>query len=220
VHPENLTTGEAPALPAPDDDRIRRLLAGRHPDGLQLLLNRYGASVRWWLRREYGQALSDVELDETLNLAAFAVWRSFRTFDPKRGTLRAWFYVIARRSAIGVMRREMKARTKPLPEDLDMGLLARFRRRSEPTDPPDEEQERFLAALRECVRCLARQQRAVIQADLQSEDVAETEALAEALGTSANAVYATRSMARKALRKCLKTKGHSFPPNGDGGRDG
>jgi RNA polymerase sigma factor (sigma-70 family) len=217
MHPENLTTGEAPALPAPDDDTIRSLLASRQPDGLQLLLNRYGASVRWWLRREYGQALSDAELDETLNLAAFAVWRSFKTFDPKRGTLRAWFYVIARRSAIGVLRRELKARAGPLPDEVDSSVRSRFKRRTEAANPPDEDRARFLEALRDCVRSLARQQRTVIEADMQSEDVADTVALAEAMGTTTNSVYASRSMGRKSLRKCLKTKGHSFPPNGEGG---
>ena len=68
---------------------------------------------------------------------------------------------------------------------------------------------RFLKRLRSCIEKLPPKQRSIIRADLQSGDVADAGDLADSLKTSKNSIYASRSIARKSLKRCLVKSGES-----------
>ena len=117
-----------------------------------------------------------------------------------------WFFVIARNAALGIVRREARAKRHLEPVSPD---LTRF---AAPQGAPDSqmEDEAFAGDLRECIARLPRLQRAILEADLQTGDVAEASDLVERLRTTSNSVYVSRSMARKSLRKCLARRGYRF----------
>ena len=66
----------------------------------------------------------------------------------------------------------------------------------------------FLESLRTCISRLPPKQRTIIEADLRSGDVAEAGQLAQDLSTTKNSIYASRSIARKTLRKALGELGY------------
>ena len=204
-----------PAEAQPDRDGVtRELLLRRDPEGLRRLLADYGGKVTWWLRREFSRALGDPEVEEALYAAAHRAWTQIATHDPARGTLRGWFYTIARRSALKILQREKRQRHEPLSVEPASGiqdLLAPSDvRRPEPRD------RRFLADLEACIFLLAPMQRRVVEADLRAGGIADASELAEELGTTQNSIYVSRSNARKALRRCLAAKGHDLAGLPDG----
>ena len=75
---------------------------------------------------------------------------------------------------------------------------------------PSDRHTAFLAALHACIGQLPRLQRKVIEADLLTGDVADASHLAKELKTSKNAIYVSRSTARKSLRKKLAELGFTF----------
>ncbi len=188
-----------------DPETVRRLLE-RDPEGLRRLLEDHGARARLCLYREF-PSLSELDVDGALNFGAMRVWESVRSFDPDRGTLRAWFYVIVRNAAVGILRREAKEGKHR--EAADPELVSGASTLDEARDS-SERQQAFVADLRGCITGLTPTQRAIIEADLRNGDVADGDELASELKTTKNSIYASRSMARKTLRNCMLSKGHAF----------
>ena len=87
----------SPTIPADQghDAITARLLAAGDPDGLRRLLVDHGGRVRGALQRAFADALDASSIDEALSQASQRAWRAGARFDPARGSLRAWFYVIA-----------------------------------------------------------------------------------------------------------------------------
>lgn len=193
--------------PAPDEE-VLRLLQSRDPDGLRRLFDEHGPRVHGGLRREFGHLLDDAHIEEALSLAVHRAWRSAATFDLARGTLRSWFYVIARNCALRVLERERRERRYVLVNDWDWAT----HEAQAPAPPPEPARARshaaFLATLRRCIDRLTATQRAIIEADLEAGGIADTAPLARRLETSINAVYAQRAMARRALRIALVRRGY------------
>lgn len=194
------------------DEEVLRLLKARNPDGLRRLLDEHGPRVNGGLRREFRNVLDDGHIDEAVCLAAHRAWRSADTFDLARGTLRSWFYVIARNCALRVLERERRERQFTLVTDWDRATY--HARTRDPSQAPgrDAIRERshaaFLSDLRHCIDALPRMQRAIIEADLEAGGLADAAPLSRKLGTSINAVYTQRAMARRALRMALVRRGH------------
>ena len=190
-----------------DRDTMRRMRQ-QDPDGLRQLLQDYAARVQWSLRREF-RTLSETDVDEALNAAALSAWRAAAAFDERKGTVRAWFYVIARHAALGIVRRELRQQKNVEVMSPNLaGLEAPSRRRVSAGAASSQ----FIAALRRCVERLPRLQRSIIEADLEAPDeVAAAAELALRFSTSKNAVYVSRSAARKALKRCLLSSGHGLP---------
>lgn len=197
--------------PAPDDgdrDTVQLLLA-RDARGLTRLLEQHGARVRAALRASFGGALSDSDLDDALSTASFRAWRKVATFDPARGTLRAWFYVVCRNAAHELLRARRRAGLELRGDELEQV--------ADPASPADhaellpEPPRAFTEALRACVAELPRLQRLVVEADLQSDFVVDADELARRLGTTRNSVYVSRSNARKALKQALLARGFPLP---------
>ncbi|MFO1029749.1 MAG: sigma-70 family RNA polymerase sigma factor [Planctomycetota bacterium] len=194
--------------PAPDDgdrDTVQLLLA-RDARGLTRLLEQHGARVRAALRASFGGALSDSDLDDALSTASFRAWRKVATFDPSRGTLRAWFYVVCRNAAHELLRARRRAGLELRGDELEQVVGPADHAELLP-EPPHA----FTEALRACVAELPRLQRLVVEADLQSDFVVDADELAERLGTTRNSVYVSRSNARKALKQALLARGFPLP---------
>ncbi len=193
--PERNTT---PA-PTAGDAEIVRLLSEREGRGLRLLLATYAAGTRAGLKKRFGGALSEAEIDDALSTATFRAWRKAHTYTATRGTLGAWFFVIASNAGREIVRARQRHDREVRGHELENlpGPIEIL-----PMPPPA-----FLDVLRECIEALPRMQRHIIEADLQSGDTADAGDLAAALQTSRNSVYATRSAARKALKQALCERG-------------
>ena len=94
--------------PAERDVETVRLLVAGDGEGLRRLLCDHGARVRGTLRMDFKQVLDDAELDDALSQATLRVWQARERIDLTRGTLRAWFYSIARNRALRIL--EVKRR--------------------------------------------------------------------------------------------------------------
>ena len=174
---------------------------------MRQLLESYGAQLRWFLHKEFGRCLNELEIDEVINLAAHQIWRSSASYDKTRGTLRAWFYMISRTCALTVLRRERRERRLAKVED-DWDRTAILAVKSN-HDEPTEKHRKFIEDLRFCIGKLGPLQMSIIQADLRSGAVADAGELAKTFRTTKNSIYASRSIARKTLKRELIKLGHS-----------
>jgi RNA polymerase sigma-70 factor (ECF subfamily) len=103
----------------PDDELVRRLAHGRH-DALDMLHERYTPCLTSLAARQLGRtAAQDIVQDVFVS-----IWRHAHSFDPRRGTFRAWVVQITRRRIINELRRR---RSRPQAEaDPDGTLLAKL----------------------------------------------------------------------------------------------
>lgn len=193
-----MTAPSYSTAPDPGDEEIVRLVRERDGEGLHSLLQRHGSRVRGALRMTFGTTLSDSDMDDVLSTATFRAWQRIDQFDAARGSLRAWFYVVCRNVGHELLRARRR-RGLELGGDSIEGAEARQPNPPSPT--------RFQEALQRSIAALPRLQRAIIEADLRSGDVADADELARTLNTTKNAVYVSRSNARKALKQALLAQG-------------
>lgn len=198
--------------PDRDPETIRLLMSG-DPDALRRLLRDHGGTVLAKLRRDFNKVLDQQEIEDALSRASLRVWRAGKSYDPARGSLATWLYVISRNCARRVL--EIKRRDSALTfvDNLDSGCNLPTTLDSDPARKHD----RFAEDVRGCIESLPPQQRAVLLADLAAGGTADTEILAEQLGTSRNSVYVSRNNGRKALRNALMALGHDLGPGGEQG---
>ena len=189
--------------PAPRDGDadIIRLVEQRDETGLRLLLATHGDRTRSVLKRKLGAHLSDTEIDDALSVATFSTWSAIQRYDPAKGPLRAWFCAIAHNAGRAILRDRQRRAWETVGDRADR--LADMAEQS--ISPP----KAFLDTLRLCIRKLPRMQRRIIEADLESGDVADAGELAKSLGTTKNSVYVSRNSARKSLRRALLERGYS-----------
>jgi RNA polymerase sigma factor (sigma-70 family) len=86
---------------AGDDAALLERMAGRDPEGVSLLYDRYGAlafSLAYRLLRERGAA------EDVVQASFLAVWRSAATYDARRGAVRPWLLTIVHHQAITALR--------------------------------------------------------------------------------------------------------------------
>lgn len=205
-------SSDSPTAAAPDSDaEIVRLVRERDGRGLRLLLQSHGARTRGVLRRIFGGTLTDIDIDDALSRATFRAWRRIDSFDPSKGSLRAWYLTIARNASLEILR-ERRGLGWQSAADVEQlaaptGADAAPAEADDPTVLTPAPSSTFLEILRQCIDALPRLQRQVIRADLQSGDVANAGELAAALRTTKNSIYVTRSNARKALKQALLRHG-------------
>lgn len=204
-----------PSNPAPSegDAEIVRLIRDRQPAGLHQLLAVYGPQVRGGLKRSFGDSLSAHEIEAAMNHAAYRAWRSADSFAADRGSLRAWFFVIARNATLEILRDQRRRRWETRGDDVD--LIATTGAGGTEDESAESPPKRFLEVLRQCIRKLPRMQRRIIEADLLTGDVADAGELAKELRTTKNSIYVSRSMARKTLKTSLLEHGYA-PGEGKG----
>jgi RNA polymerase sigma factor (sigma-70 family) len=194
------------------DRETARLLLRQDPEGLRRLLADHAGRVRFTLRREFFKVLDEQQIDDALSQASQRAWRAGHRFDPTRGTLRAWFYVIARNCALRQVENRKRDKVVQFVDDVDWVQLQQHTATAT-ADPPDIPKQRdpFIEDFYRCVDSLPPQQRAVVMADLQAGGTAPAQELAADLNTTTNSIYVSRTNARKTLRATLLAKGHEFP---------
>lgn len=196
-----------PANPPPDRDAVTaRLLAADDPEGLRRLLVDHGGRVRRVLQKEFENVLDASEIDDAVSQASLRVWRRGRAYDAGRGTLRAWFCVIARNCATRILTTKRSHSALSFVADLD----SRPQLQDTTQDAESQARQRFLDDLYRCIDGLPALQRSVVLADLAAGGTAATEDLIDELKTTANSIYVSRTNARKTLRAALIARGHVF----------
>lgn len=187
------------------DAETARLLSSKDGTGLRRLLRACGSNVQARLRRAFGTHLGEDEIEGAMNTATYRVWRRADHYDPTKGTLRAWFFVIAANACRELLRAKKRHGWETRSAAIDHV--------AEPTVVlPNAPPPAYLDVLRECIGLLPPLQRSIIEADLQNGDVANASELAEALRTTTNTIYVARSRARKALRSELEARGCAPAP--------
>lgn len=197
LHPRSKSEGDL-------DERAVRLMQAGNQDGLHLLLAEHGGTVKCLLQKEFGKMLDALQIDDAVNQASLRAWKSAARFDPSKGSLRSWFYVIARNCARRVLETRLDETGFSYVDDLDAVAPSA----AGAAKPPS----RFVLDLRRCIDGLSRMQRAVVMADLAAGGTAAAEHLAAELDTTPNSIYVTRTTARKALRRALEALGHMPAP--------
>lgn len=188
-----------------DGDAVTvRLLLAQDAAGLRRLLADHGACMRGVLRKCFGDAFDDEELEDVLTRAAYYAWRGVETFDSTKGTLRAWFFVIARNAARELLREQQRPGWVTPGVELDRVPATA----AAPAATHAVARTPFLDALRRCIAALPPLQRRIIEADLRSGELADADELAKKLRTTKNSIYVSRSNARKALKRALIEKGY------------
>jgi RNA polymerase sigma-70 factor, ECF subfamily len=196
--------GSQPGNSAARDQQTTALLAVGDAEGLRQLLVDHGGTVRQGIRRAFGRALDEHDIDDVLNAAVTNIWQTRLLFDPSQGTLRSWLFVIARNCALNLL-----ATRRPDTVSLDrLGTLPPDLRH------PSADADRLRLALdvQSCLSEMPEQLRAVLGADLAAGGTASTTELAARLGTSTGAIHVARSRGRVLLRKKLGRLGYDIEP--------
>lgn len=180
------------------DSDIALMMAMQDREGLRLLIERYGGRLKAFLFKRFRSVLQEGELAEALNVAFYNIWRFADRYDESKGSLPSWCIRIAQRAAQSIIRRESGYRSKNLEYDAMYDPAG---------DPPDEgaaedhDDNLRIDALHKAIAGLPPLQKAIIQADLAADGLADAGRLAEIHGTSKNSIYVSRAKARETLRK-------------------
>ncbi len=182
------------------DSDIALMMAMQDREGLRLLIERYGGRLKAFLFKRFRSVLQEGELAEALNVAFYNIWRFAERYDETKGSLPSWCIRIGQRAAQSIIRREFGYRSKNLEYDAMFDPAG---------DPPDEgvavaednEDDPRIDALHKAIAGLPPLQKAIIQADLAADGLADAGRLAEIHGTSKNSIYVSRSKAREVLKR-------------------
>src|SRR5579883_1793893 len=93
--------GTLPMTGDTTDEELMRRLAEGWPEALGLLHARYAS----WIAATAARALGRDSAEEISQEVFLAVWRHAASFDPSRGTFRAWVLQITRTSVLNELRR-------------------------------------------------------------------------------------------------------------------
>ena len=152
-----------------DEELMSQLAAGRQ-DALGPLHGRYASLVY----NVAAQTIGGATAEEIVQDVFVAVWRKAGTFDPSRGTFRAWVLRIAHLRVLNELRRRgRRIQVEPDPEGLRMGSVP------EPgPGPPDEAWRTHRRAIvRQAVAALPPPQRQALSLafleDLTHEQIAD-----------------------------------------------
>ncbi len=89
-------------------ERLSRTLAERLRQGdehaLTIILDRFENYVRRHLRSRFGGLLQEEDLEDVLSRALYRLWLYRERYDPEKASLAYWLYLIARSSALEVLR--------------------------------------------------------------------------------------------------------------------
>lgn len=211
TEPHGQTTPGSPQ--SERDTETARLLLASDTEGLRRLVADHGGRVKATLLKDFKKLLDHLEIDDALNQATHRVWRARARVDLSRGTLRAWYYAIARNCSIRLLTAKRGPNALRIVDDLD--AVSGQVPATEVVSHDRIDRQRVLYA---AIDRLPAQQRAVLLADLAAGGTADTKLLMEQLGTSANAIYVARTTGLKAVRAHLAALG--YPPREDGEEGG
>jgi len=104
----------------PREEECDRLLAGRRPEALALLLERFQRPLFSFLYHRIGDAAAAEDLLQELLVR---VWRGLDRYE-SRGRLSAWLFTIARRLASDELAKRGTRRAEPLDDDASQAQAA------------------------------------------------------------------------------------------------
>ena len=111
-------TGPSGSLPALDETLVERVARGDE-GALQTLYRRYGRPI-FGIGVRY---LDDSDMAQDLVQDVFLkLWRRAETYERDKGTVSAWIFTIARRSAIDLQRRRARRSALPLEDAPEQGI--------------------------------------------------------------------------------------------------
>lgn len=191
-----------------DDETLNLRIQCQEPQALTQLLALYGPKATGYLRKHYGDDLCDADIDAVIYQSAARAWKYGHSFDPAK-SLKSWFMRIVQRQAIDII--NDKTEHEGVGFDLD-----RHDRPHECDEPLNAKTKQRIEDLDRCIEKLERLQKAIILADLKSDDVAGADRLAKIHRTSTNSIYVSRNKARANLKKCVTE--HEIQRRSKGGR--
>lgn len=189
-----------------DDETLNLRIQCQEPEALARLLELYGPIARGYLKKRYGHVLCDSDIMAVLTNAVSRAWQYGDSYDPSR-SLKSWFLRIVQTQAIDMLKDKREHRAVAF-------NLDQHDRPDVCDEPIDKKTKQRVEALERCIEKLEGKQKAIIQADLATDDVASAAWLAEKLGTTANSIYVSRNKARENLRKCVTE--HEKQPSSKG----
>ena len=175
------------------------MMAMQDKEGLHLLIERYGGRLKAFLFKRFRSVLQEGELAEALNVTFDKAWRFADRYEEGKGTLASWCIRIAQNAAKDIIKRETKYRAKNLEYDSA----------HDPADPHDDDEvapedrsdDPRSEYLRQAIQNLPALQKAIIEADLAADGLADAGRLAEIHATSKNSICVSRHKAHENLKR-------------------
>ncbi len=188
-------------------------------EDLRQLLQYEGGRVRAALLFRFRPALKAEDIEEILSLALQKAWQSRTQHDPAKGTLRAWFYCIAQRTAIDRLKSAATQRRLREVEwdaaadafsaaDSPEAAVGTLPTEDESTDPgADTAKSALKAALLNAMASLPEMQRRILWADALGSGGGQpptSEELGAELGLPAATVRVYRKRGMEKLRSLMQ----------------
>lgn len=170
-----------------DDDLLKELL---------LFLTRRAAEFR----KKY--PLSRTDVDDVAAIALSRIWLNRRTFDPEKGTLAQWGYVILRRSAIDFLRAQRSQLPAGELADIPQSLSSVP---GQPTRASDA-----VVALQQIMQSLSPTDRKILNAYATNKGGRWAADLAPELRLSAGAVRVRRYRLTQKIKAEMLRRGHGY----------
>lgn len=182
------------------------LMLDREQEGIVRILRAYAPRVKKLLLDHFDGLLTEQDAEEVIQTAVFKVWSKASTFDDKKGGLGGWFYIIARRSAIDLLRGLPSGEDRPVELSIDPSFAPRT-----PAflDDAEDLTPEIVKVLLEEIETMGEKQKQIIRADLEAGGKADTEFLAYRLGLTKQHVHSYRNKAHTALKKRLARRGYT-----------
>jgi len=126
--PRGQSAPPTPALPPDELACLADRLAGGDVDALAIVIGTVGPRVAAGLSRRH-PALRAEDIEDVLSIASQRLWESRTQYDLAKGSLAAWFFIIADNAAKDLVKKEARR--------LEQSAEVRYLVKAEPT-PPDE----------------------------------------------------------------------------------
>jgi RNA polymerase sigma factor (sigma-70 family) len=195
----------------PDDLALALQIMEGDRDGLRTLIRVHGPRVKGFLRRRFGDALDDSELDEAFCRIVEKVWRYAARFDDRKGTLASWLIRIARNCAVSILSREQERdqHERQYDPEYDPAEDPSLGSAAEEVDVEPRTTQRLFKDLEDAIRKLPPLQQAIIRADLAAADArADSQRLADQHDSTKNSIEVSRNKARATIEAELIKRGH------------
>jgi len=176
-----------------NDLEIARLIRDDPQQGFTRLLQRYGGRIRGYVRRRF-PSFDESDLQDAVTDAMLLLADSF---DPRRGSLPAWFVLLAHQQAVRTLRSR-----NPLPSKVvSFGSLEDVEHDDDPLATLEETER--VQEVHRTIASLPALERAVLEADVAADRTTTAHVLADRFGTTVASIYAARRRGRgKLIDRC------------------
>jgi RNA polymerase sigma-70 factor (ECF subfamily) len=113
-----------PGLPAEDPQQLASQLKRGDPAALERAIRTLGPRVAVGLKRRH-PTLSAEDIEDVLSTASLRLWQSRAQYDPAKGSLASWYFIIADNAAKDVLRKARRRGEQPMSLERLAGREAR-----------------------------------------------------------------------------------------------